>query len=72
MAVYRFVARSGSPFEVHSDNGTKFQAANRELRDQIEAIGRDLTELFTNSISKKSGSSTHLRHHNLVDHGSVY
>lgn len=53
MAVYRFVTRSGSPFEVHSDNDTKFQAANRELRDQIEGIGKDLTELFTNSISSR-------------------
>ncbi|XP_065088883.1 uncharacterized protein LOC135710283 [Ochlerotatus camptorhynchus] len=52
MAVRRFVARRGSPVEIHSDNGTNFLGASRELREEIEAIGKQLQETFTNSATK--------------------
>ncbi|XP_062703041.1 uncharacterized protein LOC134285727 [Aedes albopictus] len=52
MAVRRFVARRGSPLEIRSDNGTNFQGASRELRDQITAIDQQLAETFTNSNTK--------------------
>ncbi|XP_038111766.1 uncharacterized protein LOC119767368 [Culex quinquefasciatus] len=52
MAVRRFVARRGSPVEIHSDNGTNFQGASRELKDEIEVIGKNLAETFTNSNTK--------------------
>ncbi|XP_059050307.1 uncharacterized protein LOC131845283 [Achroia grisella] len=32
MALRRFIARRGTPSEIHSDNGTSFVGANRELR----------------------------------------
>ncbi|XP_062538467.1 uncharacterized protein LOC134206756 [Armigeres subalbatus] len=52
MAVRRFVARRGSPFQIQSDNGTNFQGASRELREEIEKIGKGLAETFTNSNTK--------------------
>lgn len=38
--------------EVYSDNGTNFQGASRELKEEIEAIGRQLGETFTNTFTK--------------------
>ncbi|XP_062557279.1 uncharacterized protein LOC134222152 [Armigeres subalbatus] len=54
MAIRRFVARRGSPVEIHSDNGTNFQGASRELREQIRAIDQKLAETFTNSNTRWS------------------
>ncbi|XP_065084609.1 uncharacterized protein LOC135706865 [Ochlerotatus camptorhynchus] len=46
------MARRGSPVEIHSDNGTNFLGASRELREEIEAIGKQLQETFTSSATK--------------------
>ncbi|XP_062711767.1 uncharacterized protein LOC134289632 [Aedes albopictus] len=54
MAVRRFVGRRGSPLEIRSDNGTNFQGASRELRDQIVVIDHQLAETFTNSNTKRT------------------
>ncbi|XP_038106444.1 uncharacterized protein LOC119766117 [Culex quinquefasciatus] len=52
MAVRRFVGRRGSPVEIHSDNGTNFQGASRELKEEIATIGQGLAATFTNSNTK--------------------
>ena len=38
MAFHRFVARRGKPRVVYSDNGTNFVAADKELKNEIQAI----------------------------------
>ncbi|XP_065082550.1 uncharacterized protein LOC135704936 [Ochlerotatus camptorhynchus] len=48
MAIRRFIARRGAPQEIYSDQGTNFQGASTELRQQIGAINRDLAGTFTN------------------------
>lgn len=48
MAIRRFIARRGAPQEIYSDQGTNFQGASSELRQQIEAVNRGLAETFTN------------------------
>ncbi|XP_058448081.1 uncharacterized protein LOC131432741 [Malaya genurostris] len=46
MAIRRFVCRRGKPIEFFSDNGTNFQAANKEIaRD----IGNKAAEMFNDS-----------------------
>ncbi|XP_065084488.1 uncharacterized protein LOC135706762 [Ochlerotatus camptorhynchus] len=49
MAIRRFIARRGAPQEIYSDQGTNFQGASAELRQQIGAINRDLAGTFTNA-----------------------
>ena len=40
-AFSRMVARRGKPLEIISDNGTNFVAADRELRELVEALDND-------------------------------
>ena len=37
-AYQRFVSRRGKPKEIHSDNGTNFTGAERELREALERV----------------------------------
>jgi len=37
-AYQRFVSRRGKPKEIHSDNGTNFTGAERELREALEQL----------------------------------
>ncbi|XP_065084732.1 uncharacterized protein LOC135706971 [Ochlerotatus camptorhynchus] len=46
--VRRFVCRRGFPVEIHSDNGTNFQGAERLLREQINT---KLATTFTSSTT---------------------
>ncbi|XP_055645616.1 uncharacterized protein LOC129782482 [Toxorhynchites rutilus septentrionalis] len=48
-SVRRFVCRRGAPLEIHSDNATNFQGAERVLREQINA---GLTRTFTSTTTK--------------------
>ena len=41
MAFHRFTARRGKPAVVHSDNGSNFVAAERELRDEVKTINSE-------------------------------
>ncbi|XP_055626306.1 uncharacterized protein LOC129768584 [Toxorhynchites rutilus septentrionalis] len=52
MAIRRFISRRGSPSEIYSDNGTNFQGASRELREQIENLNKNLGEIYTNTNTK--------------------
>lgn len=49
MCVRRFVCRRGSPVELHSDNGTNFQGAERLLREQIN---EGLVATFTSTTTR--------------------
>ncbi len=42
-ALKRFVSRRGVPEEIHSDNGTNFQGASRELQDLYQLLSSDKT-----------------------------
>ena len=37
-AFHRFTARRSKPAIVYSDNGSNFVAAERELRDEVQAV----------------------------------
>lgn len=50
--IRRFVSRRGAPAEIYTDNGTNFQGAEHQLRDQLEEIRDDLAETFTNTETK--------------------
>ncbi|XP_058456584.1 uncharacterized protein LOC131433979 [Malaya genurostris] len=50
--IRRFVCRRGSPVEIHSDNGTNFQGADRLLREQMQEIQGELAATFTNTNTK--------------------
>ena len=52
MAVRRCISRRGYPKTLHSDNGTNFRGADRELRSALEEIDQDrmVTELSTKRI----------------------
>ena len=40
-ALQRFVARGGQPKIIHSDNGTNFVGANKELRKTVQELKED-------------------------------
>lgn len=48
LAVRRFIARRGAPMEIYSDQGTNFQGANKELKNELRKINRTLSDTFTN------------------------
>ncbi|XP_058828197.1 uncharacterized protein LOC131688063 [Topomyia yanbarensis] len=52
MAVRRFVARRGAPAEIFTDNGTNFQGASRQLKEEIEQRNEKLTAIFTNANTR--------------------
>ncbi|XP_033120536.1 uncharacterized protein LOC117119763 [Anneissia japonica] len=45
-AYRRFVARRGQPIKVFSDNGTNFQAADKELRLALQSMDKSKVESF--------------------------
>ncbi|XP_028296698.1 uncharacterized protein LOC114458488 [Gouania willdenowi] len=44
MALRRFIARRGKPFEIISDQGTNFRGGNRELQEAFKAMEPQLQE----------------------------
>lgn len=48
LAVRRFIARRGAPQEIYSDQGTNFQGASKELKQQLLKMNNTLSETFTN------------------------
>ncbi|XP_062716624.1 uncharacterized protein LOC134292014 [Aedes albopictus] len=53
MAVRRFISRRGSPAEFHSDNGTCFQGASKELdREHVRARNDALAAVFTSTTTR--------------------
>ena len=52
LALRRFVARRGKPFEIFCDRGTNFQGGDRELQETFVALGPTLKDqLAEQSIS---------------------
>ncbi|XP_062708877.1 uncharacterized protein LOC134288337 [Aedes albopictus] len=49
MAVRRFVSRRGPPREFYTDNGTCFQGASRELKEEMERRNEALALTFTSA-----------------------
>ncbi|XP_062709631.1 uncharacterized protein LOC109432424 [Aedes albopictus] len=49
MAVRRFVSRRGPPREFYTDNGTCFQGASRELKEEIDRRNETLALTFTSA-----------------------
>ncbi|XP_055523114.1 uncharacterized protein LOC129717278 [Wyeomyia smithii] len=49
MAVRRFVSRRGPPREFYTDNGTCFQGASRELKEEIDRRNHALAGTFTSA-----------------------
>ncbi|XP_055918440.1 uncharacterized protein LOC129950533 [Eupeodes corollae] len=53
LCLRNFIARRGTPIEFHSDNGTNFCGAERELREAAASIRKDkLMETFTTTITQ--------------------
>ncbi|XP_058810967.1 uncharacterized protein LOC131675845 [Topomyia yanbarensis] len=52
MALRRFIARRGSPQQIYSDQGTNFQGARKELKEELASINRDLAGTFTNCTTQ--------------------
>ncbi|XP_058828074.1 uncharacterized protein LOC131687983 [Topomyia yanbarensis] len=52
MAIRRFICRRGAPLEVFSDNGTKFQAANKELKMEAKRIDVECGNAFTDARTR--------------------
>lgn len=48
MALRRFIARRGTPAEVYSDQGTKFKAGKKELREAFANMNPELQRLLAN------------------------
>ncbi|XP_055604694.1 uncharacterized protein LOC129752929 [Uranotaenia lowii] len=54
MAIRRFVLRRGPPISFYFDNGTNFQAASKELLQQIRRIDQSCANTFTNARTRWS------------------
>ncbi|XP_055848298.1 uncharacterized protein LOC129913548 [Episyrphus balteatus] len=53
LCIRNFIARRGTPIEFHSDNGTNFHGAERELREAASCIQSDrLAETFTTTSTQ--------------------
>ncbi|XP_062707592.1 uncharacterized protein LOC134288019 [Aedes albopictus] len=52
MAIRRFVSRRGTPAEFHTDNGTCFQAASKELASEIKSRNEEIALTFTSAQTK--------------------
>ncbi|XP_062538071.1 uncharacterized protein LOC134206385 [Armigeres subalbatus] len=50
--IRRFVCRRGAPTEIYTDNGTNFQGAERQLREQLKEMQGELAATFTNTDTK--------------------
>ena len=48
-AYQRFVSRRGKPKEIHSDNGTNFTGAERELREALERLDQTKKKEMNNT-----------------------
>ncbi|XP_058810947.1 uncharacterized protein LOC131675818 [Topomyia yanbarensis] len=48
-SIRRFVCRRGAPAEIHTDNGTNFQSAQRMLMQEIQ---QDIAATFTSTVTK--------------------
>jgi transposase InsO family protein len=49
LALRRFMGRRANPKEIHSDNGTNFVGANRELKEELQRMNQDqVTNELTN------------------------
>eukprot|EP00057_Strongylocentrotus_purpuratus_P002697 XP_003725052.1 PREDICTED: uncharacterized protein LOC100888496 [Strongylocentrotus purpuratus] len=45
-ALRRFISRRGKPEKIHSDNGSNFRGAERELRESLETLDQDKVDRF--------------------------
>lgn len=50
-ALRRFTSRRGLPLEIHSDNGTNFQGASKEIRKQFKAVIKEATEAAAEELA---------------------
>lgn len=44
LALRRFISRRGKPLELHSDRGTNFRGAERELQEAFQAMAPELQQ----------------------------
>lgn len=66
-AMFRFENHRGRLATYHSDNGTNFVGAERELGDRIKRLGQSLPDWVT---VESNEYSTHLPHHTSEEPGS--
>ncbi|XP_065082921.1 uncharacterized protein LOC135705239 [Ochlerotatus camptorhynchus] len=52
MAIRRFICRRGAPLEFFSDNGTNFQAAIKDLVQEVQRIDLECADVFTDARTR--------------------
>ncbi|XP_073718037.1 uncharacterized protein [Misgurnus anguillicaudatus] len=62
MALRRFIARRGKPFEILSDQGTNFKGGERELRETFAALQPDLQVQLASQQIKFTFNPPHAPH----------
>ena len=70
-AFHRFVSRRCLPSEMHSDNGTNFVGATRELKDLYHFLKSSSTPEILNSFCNSNRFSTLKGSPNLLDCGRL-
>ena len=68
----RFVGRRGYPLDVHSDNGSNFRGAWREIKEVQDLLRREETQSAIRHFSSERAIKSHFSpagHHILVASG---